>query len=493
MSVRTLAFDRSTSSQAETQNATSDLDTLVSAPVSNVGLPIGAAPKVLAVAEALAIMSSALLAKLIYLDFYLNSSPPMNAYALIALCMSGITYMVYSQMGLYELDTFSRPEINMGKLVAGLVISLLMVLGLLFALKEVGDLSRGWVFSWTGLMVVSIIITRLAVNRWVRRWKETGLLLLRTAVIGTNDFALSMARRIRGVEGLSSVVDLYNCQTVPSDPRFVGGLKDLEAVMSTRPYDRIVIAMPGGELERIRAVVRSLGAYATELLLCTDLNQLPVVTNGARQLAGSRADVVHLVPLSEKAAVLKRSLDLVIAAASLLVLSPLFALVALAIKLDSPGPVFFRQRRLGQNSTIFTIYKFRSMTVEEDGPVIPQATRNDPRVTRLGRILRVTSVDELPQLINVFLGQMSIVGPRPHAVAHDQEFDQKFDLFSRRRRVKPGITGWAQVNGFRGETRTPDDIRARMQHDLYYIDNWSIWFDLEIMIRTLFVLLRGAY
>jgi putative colanic acid biosynthesis UDP-glucose lipid carrier transferase len=232
--------------------------------------------------------------------------------------------------------------------------------------------------------------------------------------------------------------------------------------------------------------------FTTELLLCTDLTKMPVSTSGAVQLAGIRADVVHLVPQSEHS-LLKRTLDLIAAATSLLLLSPLFLLVAIAIKLDTPGPVFFRQRRLGQNSSVFWIYKFRSMTVAEDGPVILQATKNDERVTRVGRIIRATSIDELPQLINVLIGQMSLVGPRPHALAHDHEFDQSFDLFSRRRRVKPGMTGWAQVNGFRGETKTLEDVRGRMELDLYYIDHWSIWLDIEIMVRTLFVITRGAY
>jgi len=167
--------------------------------------------------------------------------------------------------------------------------------------------------------------------------------------------------------------------------------------------------------------------------------------------------------------------------------------VALAIKIDSPGPVFFRQRRYGQNNSIFRIFKFRTMAVTEDGPTVKQAERDDPRVTRMGRILRRTSIDELPQLLNVLTGDMSIVGPRPHALAHDQLFEQKLDLFSRRRRVRPGLTGWAQVHGFRGETKTTEDIRSRMQHDLYYIDNWSIWLDIEIITRTVFVLFRGAY
>jgi putative colanic acid biosynthesis UDP-glucose lipid carrier transferase len=203
--------------------------------------------------------------------------------------------------------------------------------------------------------------------------------------------------------------------------------------------------------------------------------------------------VVNLVPLSERNRLLKSLIDFVVAGVAIVLLAPLLALVALAIKLDSPGPVFFRQRRYGQNNRVFRIVKFRTMTVAEDGHTVEQATRNDARVTRVGWFLRRTSIDELPQIINVLKGEMSIVGPRPHALAHDMIFEQQQDRFSQRRRVLPGLTGWAQVNGFRGETRNAKDIRNRLQYDLYYIENWSIWLDLEIMVRTVLVLFRGAY
>ena len=171
----------------------------------------------------------------------------------------------------------------------------------------------------------------------------------------------------------------------------------------------------------------------------------------------------------------------------------MLALIALAIKLDGPGPVFFRQRRYGRNNRVFRIFKFRTMTVAEDDDAVRQAEKGDQRVTRVGRILRAASIDELPQLINVLFGQMSIVGPRPHALSHEEKFEQSSDLFSRRRRVLPGITGWAQVNGCRGETKTQSDVARRLEYDLYYIDNWSIWFDVEIIVRTVVTVLRGAY
>jgi lipopolysaccharide/colanic/teichoic acid biosynthesis glycosyltransferase len=167
-------------------------------------------------------------------------------------------------------------------------------------------------------------------------------------------------------------------------------------------------------------------------------------------------------------------------------LLPLFALVAIAIKLDTHGPIVFAQRRHGYNNVPFRMFKFRTMTLLEDGNDFRQATRHDSRVTRIGRFLRRTSIDELPQLYNVLIGDMSIVGPRPHAIAHNQMFDGVIASFWRRHNVKPGITGWAQANGYRGETRTLDLMHRRFEHDLYYIERWSFWLDIKIILMTLF-------
>jgi exopolysaccharide biosynthesis polyprenyl glycosylphosphotransferase len=175
---------------------------------------------------------------------------------------------------------------------------------------------------------------------------------------------------------------------------------------------------------------------------------------------------------------------LLLASAGLLALTPLLIVVAILIKLDSPGPVFFLQRRFGFNQKPFHIIKFRSMSTLDDGPVIQQARKDDPRVTRVGAWLRRWNIDEIPQLFNVVKGDMSLVGPRPHALSHDQEFERRIFSYARRHNVKPGITGWAQVHGLRGETDTDEKLRKRIEHDLYYIDNWSVLLDLQILIRT---------
>jgi Undecaprenyl-phosphate glucose phosphotransferase len=195
-------------------------------------------------------------------------------------------------------------------------------------------------------------------------------------------------------------------------------------------------------------------------------------------------------PLSQLQQLAKRVFDVAVAAAGLVILAPLLTLVAFAIKLDSPGPVLFRQTRHGYNNETIKVFKFRSMMQADQGEFV-QAVRNDSRVTRVGAILRRTNIDELPQLINVLRGEMSIVGPRPHATAHNEMFEGKISVFSRRHVVKPGITGWAQVNGHRGATETLEKMQRRVEYDLYYIDNWSFWLDLRIIVMTVFS--KNAY
>ena len=197
---------------------------------------------------------------------------------------------------------------------------------------------------------------------------------------------------------------------------------------------------------------------------------------------------LHLLhpPMSAASTVIKRAFDLVLGTALLIMLMPLFVIVAVLIKLDSPGPVLFRQQRYGFNQESFWIYKFRTMTTLENGPAVRQAARDDHRVTRIGRFMRRWSIDELPQIINVLKGDMSLVGPRPHAVAHDLAWGEKIALYARRHNVKPGITGWAQINGFRGGIDADEQLRGRILCDLYYIDNWSIWFDVKILFATAF-------
>jgi Undecaprenyl-phosphate glucose phosphotransferase len=243
-----------------------------------------------------------------------------------------------------------------------------------------------------------------------------------------------------------------------SDWRQTGVIEELLAAFSTTP---------------VAVHVRANGLFPTAMMRADSIGEEVTFSVQPRPLT----------PVQEA---VKRLFDLSLAVPALILLSPLFAVVAMLIKLDSPGPVFFMQKRRGYNLRKFKIFKFRTMTTLDDGDVVVQARRGDPRITRIGRILRQTNIDELPQLLNVVLGNMSIVGPRPHAVAHDLYFEARIAAYPKRLNVRPGITGWAQINGWRGETDTVDKMVGRVERDLYYIDNWSLAFDLYILAMTIF-------
>ena len=243
----------------------------------------------------------------------------------------------------------------------------------------------------------------------------------------------------------------------------------------------------GGASDRASLAARIADRFL-DLPVAVHIGELPLASQFPRlqvaRIGNAQTLALRAAPLNPYQQALKRAVDIVGASIGLMLLAPLFAVVALLIKRDSAGPVFFKQRRRGFNQREFAIWKFRTMTTMDDGADIKQAVANDPRVTRIGRILRRYNVDELPQLINVLVGDMSLVGPRPHAVAHDQHYERLIRRYVRRLNVKPGITGWAQVNGYRGLTETEHAMRSRITHDLYYIDNWSIALDLYIIVMT---------
>jgi Undecaprenyl-phosphate glucose phosphotransferase len=265
-----------------------------------------------------------------------------------------------------------------------------------------------------------------------------------------------------------------------------------EAVQFARSnnIDCILLALQWSD-ERLRNLICDrLQVIPIRVLLLPD-QHVESISSRTRQLGREFTIEIQRPPLSWGELGLKRALDVILASCLLVALAPLLAAVAILIRLETPGPLIFCQRRKGFNGREFTIFKFRTMDVLEDGHAIPQARRNDIRVTRVGRILRCTSIDELPQLINVLRGHMSLVGPRPHAVAHDDGYTKLIANYAFRQHVKPGLTGWAQINGFRGETSRLELMERRIDCDLWYIKNWSFWLDLRILVLTCFELVRG--
>jgi putative colanic acid biosynthesis UDP-glucose lipid carrier transferase len=309
-------------------------------------------------------------------------------------------------------------------------------------------------------------------------------------IVGASPVGDALAERIGGDPCLSDVAGFFDDRHEPrvgSHPLpLLGGLDDVVGYVKRHRVRSVYIALPVTSDERVRRLVESLRDTTASIYFVPDTLGFDTIQGRVAQVGGMPLIAVLETPFHGVNAVLKRSMDIAVAALALAVLWPLMVAIAAAIKLGSPGPALFRQRRYGLDGEEFQVFKFRTMTVCEDGARIEQAKQGDARVTGLGAVLRRTSLDELPQFLNVLGGTMSVVGPRPHAVAHNEQYRRLIEGYMLRHKVKPGITGWAQVNGWRGETDTLRKMVYRVEHDLYYIRNWSPWLDLRILWLTVF-------
>jgi putative colanic acid biosynthesis UDP-glucose lipid carrier transferase len=275
-------------------------------------------------------------------------------------------------------------------------------------------------------------------------------------------------------------------QAMPDGIPALGKLDELLALARKGQVDLVYVALPLRAESRISDIVRRLADSTASVYVVADFLVFDLVHAQWSNVQGLPVVSVFESPFYGVNGWLKRFEDIVLGSLILMLISPAMLLIALGVKLSSPGPVFFRQRRYGLNGEEIRVLKFRTMTVLEDGPDVKQATKGDQRITRFGAFLRRTSLDELPQFINVLSGEMSIVGPRPHAVAHNEMYRRMIHGYMLRHKVKPGITGWAQVNGWRGETDTLDKMEQRINHDLHYIRNWGLLFDIKIILKTVF-------
>jgi Undecaprenyl-phosphate glucose phosphotransferase len=290
-------------------------------------------------------------------------------------------------------------------------------------------------------------------------------------------------RLLRTFELAESAVE--DAPSLNNSAKLVSLAEEIRELCRTHKVECVFLLISWGNRAAIEQLMAALGVLSIPVYLLPDRNVAHFSDRRIINIGSTRTAELKRAPLTPGEQAAKRIIDIVLAAVALVMLSPLIGLVALAIKLDSRGPALFVQTRNGFNGRPFRIYKFRTMFVLEDGPVVRQATKNDPRVTTLGRLLRRTNLDELPQLFNVLAGDMSLIGPRPHAAAHNSEYERIIANYAYRYHVKPGLTGWAQIHGLRGETLTVDRMVKRVEFDLWYINNWSVWLDLKIMLRTL--------
>jgi Undecaprenyl-phosphate glucose phosphotransferase len=443
---------------------------------------------VVALAEFVLIASTSVLCGIAYHLFAYEGPGEVLAYLTIGSVVALIFVSTNAFWGDYNIREYISVSSRIRRPFTAWNVAFLYTLALSFAAKIGAEFSRGSVVLLYVAGIVVLMLWRAWLVHVVVFASKTGQIAARRVLlVGEREAIQEFAKRYQPWNLGFEIVG----EAVLQSPAMLD--RDLErAAVAGRALhpDDVFILMPWSQTEIIERVVDKLLTVPVSIHLGPER----ILDRYARvqivKVSSMATMCLVRPPLSGLGVLTKRTFDFVASAVGLLVLLPFFALVAVLVKLDSPGPVFFRQQRYGFNQRPFWIFKFRTMAVHDDRSV-RQATREDERVTRLGRHLRRWNVDELPQLLNVLMGQMSLVGPRPHAVPHNQSFEDRIDLYARRHNVKPGITGWAQVNGLRGETDTEDKMRRRVEYDLYYIDNWSLAFDFRILWRTL--VSREAY
>lgn len=357
----------------------------------------------------------------------------------------------------------------------------LLLLALVFSMKVGQNFSRGFVLSFFLTGLLALLAWRGVIAQYLEEALSKGAFAERNVIL--------IAEKGR-LAGSRTILEMRRCgytpvQTLELDNELSTVVQNVIEATRSQTVVEILLLIGWQHTDQIESLVKRLSVLPIPVHLLPDENVSRYLGRRTIRVGSLWAAEIQRAPLTRIELFIKRSFDVIGAGTLLLLLSPLLLFTALLIKLDSRGPVFFFQTRNGFNGKPFKIAKFRSMHVLEDGPTIRQATRDDPRVTSLGRWLRRANIDELPQLFNVLGGNMSLVGPRPHAVAHNSEFEKCIAKYAYRHHVKPGITGWAQVHGFRGETPTTELMRSRVTLDLFYVNNWSLWLDIKILFKTL--------
>lgn len=408
--------------------------------------------------------------------------------------------------GAYDVDVRFEVRQAWGRLLTAWLSTTMFMLTLSFLLKTTDLYSRGWAVGWFFGGAIVLCVVRSVGIAWMRSMKRTGVFNQRVAIFGAGSQGNRLARYIQSNDKLTiDLVGFFDDRTpdrLGSEQRALdmhGNLADLITLIRRGMVDQVIVALPWSAETRLQEVVGELAVTPVRIRLAPDLASFAFAQRAMVLLGDLPMMTLFERPISGMDQVIKRAEDLLLASLGLVFISPVLLAVAIAIKLDSPGPIFFRQEREGFNNRRFRIWKFRSMRHDRsEFDNIRQATKGDARITRVGRWIRKLSIDELPQLLNVISGEMSLVGPRPHAPstrAGSRLFNEVVKTYAARHKVKPGITGWAQVSGWRGETDTEEKLLKRLEHDLFYIENWSITLDIYILIRTIAILpfQRRAY
>ncbi len=395
----------------------------------------------------------------------------------------------FALSGSYGAETMRHVGGQLARATSGWMIVIVTLLALTYGLQTGSNPTRYWMLMWFLATLPALLLVRVGIALAIDSWYRRGQLAYRVAIVGNGPQSFQFERRLRALD--SRDVDVVGLFVVEQWPGTASGtIDELCELANAKLLDEIVISLPWQSAADLNGTMGKLCTLPIDLKLYSGAPE--IMLRNMKSALDAPTLQIQRQPLIGWYASLKRTEDMILASVLLVALAPLFLLIAAMIKVDSPGPVLFRQDRFGLQNSNLRIFKFRTMRYEPDPePQVPQATRNDPRVTRFGAFLRRTSLDELPQLFNVLHGTMSLVGPRPHAAAHNRKYGRLIDSYLGRHRMKPGITGWAQVHGHRGETDTIDKMRCRLEHDLYYIKNWSLMLDLQILVNTIPALIRG--
>ncbi|MFA5899053.1 MAG: undecaprenyl-phosphate glucose phosphotransferase [Hyphomicrobium sp.] len=427
----------------------------------------------------------------------------MDSYYLVAIGLTAVaTVAGFDMLGLYSQASFNSYLRQMPRVLLSWTAAFSLLLAGVFLFKVGYEFSRVWFVTWYAAGIVVLLAERLVVAGLVRHWTRQGRLYRRAAIYGSgeisekllNDLELDVDADIRITGIFDDRGDDRTAPMVAGYPR-LGGLSQLVSFARTSRLDLVIVALPITAEKRVNEVTRSLAVLPAEVKLPARSTELRFTTSTYSRIGNVAMIDLLEKPIADWGSVAKWTFDKLVGGLALLLLAPLMAAVAVAIKLDSRGPVMFRQKRYGFNNELVEVFKFRSMYVDRcDATASKLVTKDDPRVTRVGRFIRKTSIDELPQLFNVLMGNLSLVGPRPHALeakAAGNLYDAVVEGYFARHKVKPGITGWAQINGWRGETDTPEKILKRVEYDIYYIENWSLLLDVFILLKTPIALLKS--
>lgn len=452
-------------------------------------------PYLLASVDAFVILMTSIAGGIGYQSFVGNPLPSIFPYCAVGLLASFVYILRMSGRGYYDFPESVKPHVEIGRILTCWFTTGLLLAFFAFLLKIGVVYSRGAFGVFYFLAPLGLLGVRKLSKSLLTDAVARGTVGRRDVVlIGDIDELVALEPRdMLAFCGAANAFHFSLSQDADPSMRVSSDLRLLKSVSNFVRHNNcreVLLALPWNDSDRMEFVRDQIKMLPVAVRLLPDIRvrSLSNYASSARQRV--LAIEIQRAPLSSAERAVKRMMDIVIALSALLFFAPILILTALAIKLDSPGPVIFRQHRNGFNGKQFVMFKFRTMKVQENGPIIVQATQGDPRVTVIGRLLRSASIDELPQLLNVLRGDMSIIGPRPHALAHDSHFEKILGDYAFRHHVKPGITGWAQCNGMRGATPSVKEISERVRLDLWYINNWSLWLDLQILIKTFFEVVR---